>query len=69
MRNLKITLLTIIITSTGLFAIGGLGFYGGQGMFTVASTTDENMIAKVTTGEFSDPMQFGVYLYIDAIPL
>ena len=68
MRNLKITLLTIIFTSTGLFAIGGLGFYGGQGMFTVASTTDENTIAMVTTGEFSDPMQIGVYLYIDAIP-
>jgi hypothetical protein len=53
-----------------LFAIGGLGFYGGQGMLTVASTTetDVNNIATITTGEFSNPMQFGVYLYIDAIP-
>ena len=68
MRNLKIALLLISVLSTGLFAIGGLGFYGGQGMFTVASTTDENTIATITTGEFSNPMQVGVYLYINAIP-
>ena len=68
MRNFKTTLLIVALMSSSLFAIGGIGFYGGQGMFTVASTTDENAIATVTTGEFSNPMQVGVYLYIDAIP-
>ncbi len=68
MKNIKLLVIINLFVFTSLFAIGGLGFYGGQGMLTVASTTDENDIATVTTGEFSNPMQFGVYLYIDAIP-
>lgn len=68
MRNIKITLLTIIFSTTSLFAIGGIGFYGGQGIFTVTSTTDKNDIATVTTGEFSNPFQGGLYIYVDAIP-
>lgn len=68
MKYLKILVLTIILNSTVLFAIGGLGIYGGQGMFIVASTTDESSIATVTTGEFNNPLQGGLYLYIDALP-
>jgi len=70
MKNIKLLVIINLFVFTSLFAIGGLGFYGGQGMLTVASTTetDVNNIATITTGEFSNPMQFGVYLYIDAIP-
>ena len=68
MKNIKLLVIINLFVFTSLFAIGGLGFYGGQGMLTVASTTDKDNIATVTTGEFSNPMQIGVYLYIDAIP-
>ena len=68
MKNLKSLIIVGFLISSNLFAIGGFGIYGGQGMFTVASTEDNNPIATVTTGEFSNPYQVGLYLYIDAIP-
>ncbi len=68
MKNFKIILLITILSTSSLFAIGGIGFYGGQGMLTIASSKDINSIATVTTGEFSNPLQAGLYLYIDAIP-
>ena len=55
------------ITVSPLAAIGGIGFQLGQGAFTVASTedVDETGFITVTTGEFSNPISFGGFLYLD----
>ena len=55
------------ITVSPLAAIGGIGFQLGQGAFTVASTedVDETDFITVTTGEFSNPISFGGFLYLD----
>ena len=55
------------ITVSPLAAIGGIGIQLGQGAFTVASTedVDETGFITVTTGEFSNPISFGGFLYLD----
>ena len=70
MRNLKIALVIIIITSTGLFAIGGFGLQLGQSSFSVAESSPESGIPGVTltNSSFDGAFVFGGYLYIDAIP-
>ena len=59
------------ITVSPLAAIGGIGFQLGQGAFTVASTedVDETGFITVTTGEFANPLNLGVYLYLDVLPI
>ena len=59
------------ITVSPLAAIGGIGIQLGQGAFTVASTedVDETGFITVTTGEFVNPLNLGVYLYLDVIPI
>lgn len=59
------------ITVSPLAAIGGIGIQLGQGAFTVASTedVDETGFITVTTGEFANPLNLGVYLYLDVIPI
>ena len=59
------------ITVSPLAAIGGIGLQLGQGAFTVASTedVDETGFITVTTGEFANPLNLGVYLYLDVIPI
>ena len=59
------------ITVSPLAAIGGIGLQLGQGAFTVASTedVDETGFITVTTGEFVNPLNLGVYLYLDVIPI
>ena len=70
----KVILLTLLISMfsiSPLAAIGGFGLQLGQGAFTVASTVDggvpfnNSMIVTVTTGEFSNPISFGGFLYLD----
>jgi len=68
MKSLKLLVIAGILISSSLFAIGGIGIYGGQGMLTVASTDNSEGLATVVTDEFSNPYQVGLYLYIDAIP-
>ena len=70
MRNLKIALVIIIITSTGLFAIGGFGLQVGQSSFSVAESSPESGLPDVTltNSSFDGAFVFGGYLYIDAIP-
>ncbi|MDP6396209.1 MAG: hypothetical protein QF712_00720 [Candidatus Marinimicrobia bacterium] len=70
----KIILFALVastITVSPLAAIGGIGFQLGQGAFTVASTedVDETGFITVTTGEFANPFNLGVYLYLDIIPI
>jgi len=59
------------ITVSPLAAIGGIGLQLGQGAFTVASTedVDETGFITVTTGEFANPLNLGVYLYLDVLPI
>jgi len=59
------------ITVSPLAAIGGIGIQLGQGAFTVASTedVDETGFITVTTGEFANPLNLGVYLYLDVLPI
>jgi hypothetical protein len=59
------------IAVSPLAAIGGIGIQLGQGAFTVASTedVDETGFITVTTGEFVNPLNLGVYLYLDVIPI
>ena len=70
MRNLKITLFTIIFSTTGLFAIGGIGLQLGQSSFSVTESSPESGIPGVTltNDSFDGAYVFGGYLYIDAIP-
>ena len=69
MRNLKITLFTIIFSTTGLFAIGGIGLQLGQSSFSVTESTDSDIPGvTLTNGSFDGAYVFGGYLYIDAIP-
>ena len=70
MRNLKIALVIIIITSTGLFAIGGFGLQVGQSSFSVAESSPGSGLPDVTltNSSFDGAFVFGGYLYIDAIP-
>ncbi len=70
MRNLKIALVIIIITSTGLFAIGGFGLQVGQSSFSVAESSPASGLPDVTltNSSFDGAFVFGGYLYIDAIP-
>ena len=70
----KIILFALVastITVSPLAAIGGIGFQLGQGAFTVASTedSDDSGLITVTTGEFANPFNLGVYLYLDIIPI
>ncbi len=55
------------ITVSPLAAIGGIGLQLGQGAFTVGSTEDidDSGLITVTTGEFSNPISFGGFLYLD----
>ena len=70
MRNLKIALVIIIVTSTGLFAIGGFGLQVGQSSFSVAESSPASGLPDVTltNSSFDGAFVFGGYLYIDAIP-
>lgn len=70
MRNIKITLLTIIFSTTSLFAIGGIGLQFGQSSFSVAESSPESGIPGVilTNGSFDGAYVVGGYLYIDAFP-
>ena len=70
MINFKIALVIIIITSTGLFAIGGFGLQVGQSSFSVAESSPESGLPDVTltNSSFDGAFVFGGYLYIDAIP-
>ena len=70
MRNLKIALVIIIITSTGLFAIGGFGLQIGQSSFSVAETHLESEVpgTVLSNHSFDGAYVIGGYLYIDAIP-
>ena len=70
MKNKKILVLTIILTSTGLFAIGGFGLQVGQSSFSVAESSPVSGITGVTltNGSFDGAYVLGGYLYIDAIP-
>ena len=68
---MKKVILFALVASTiavsPLAAIGGIGLQLGQGAFTVASTedVDETGFITVTTGEFSNPISFGGFLYLD----
>ena len=68
---MKKVILFALVASTiavsPLAAIGGIGLQLGQGAFTVASTedVDETDFITVTTGEFSNPLSFGGFLYLD----
>ena len=72
---MKKVILFALVASTiavsPLAAIGGIGLQLGQGAFTVASTedVDETGFITVTTGEFANPLNLGVYLYLDVIPI
>ncbi|MFQ6677861.1 MAG: hypothetical protein ACE5D0_06020 [Fidelibacterota bacterium] len=70
MKNFKIILLISILTTPGLFAIGGLGLQLGQGMFSVAESnpTTGSPYVTLTNGSFDGAYAVGGYLYIDAIP-
>ncbi len=59
------------ITVSPLAAIGGIGLQLGQGAFTVGSTEDidDSGLITVTTGEFANPLNLGVYLYLDVLPI
>ena len=62
---LPISLLVSTVTVSPLAAIGGIGLQLGQGAFTVASSQDTNSFATLSTGEFSNPISFGGFLYLD----
>ena len=72
---MKKVILFALVASTiavsPLAAIGGIGLQLGQGAFTVASTedVDETGFITVTTGEFANPLNLGVYLYLDVLPI
>ncbi len=72
---MKKVILFALVASTiavsPLAAIGGIGLQLGQGAFTVASTedVDETGFITVTTGEFVNPLNLGVYLYLDVLPI
>ena len=68
MKNIKILVLTIILTSTGLFAIGGFGLQVGQSSFSVAETHLESGVTALSNHSFDGAYVIGGYLYIDAIP-
>ena len=70
MRIFNITLLTIIFSTTSLFAVGGIGLQLGQSSFSVAESSPESGIPEVTltNGSFDGAYVFGGYLYIDVIP-
>ena len=60
-------LLVSTVTVSPLAAIGGIGLQLGQGAFTIASTEDidDSGLITVTTSEFSNPISFGGFLYLD----
>ena len=72
---MKKVILFALVASTiavsPLAAIGGIGLQLGQGAFTVVSTedVDETGFITVTTGEFANPLNLGVYLYLDVLPI
>ena len=74
-KAILFALLVSTVTVSPLAAIGGFGLQLGQGAFTVASTEDagvpfdNSMIVTVTTGEFTNPFNLGVYLYLDVLPI
>ncbi len=64
-KAILFALLVSTVTVSPLAAIGGIGLQLGQGAFTVASSQDTNSFATLTTGEFSNPISFGGFLYLD----
>ena len=64
-KAILFALLVSTVTLSPLAAIGGIGLQLGQGAFTVASSQDTNSFATLTTGEFSNPISFGGFLYLD----
>ncbi len=64
-KAILFALLVSTVTVSPLAAIGGIGLQLGQGAFTVASSQDTNSFATLSTGEFSNPISFGGFLYLD----
>ena len=66
-KAILFALLVSTVTVSPLAAIGGIGLQLGQGAFTIASTEDidDSGLITVTTSEFSNPISFGGFLYLD----
>ena len=64
-KAILFALLVSTVTVSPLAAIGGIGLQLGQGAFTVASSQGTNSFATLSTGEFSNPISFGGFLYLD----
>ena len=66
-KAILFALLVSTVTVSPLAAIGGIGLQLGQGAFTIASTEDidDSGQITVTTSEFSNPISFGGFLYLD----
>ena len=68
-------LILAVLPFNSAFAILGFGIQGGQSMFTVGERGDSRLLtampetyANFETASFSDPLSFGVYVYLDFIP-
>lgn len=70
MKKFTKIILVMIICSSSVFAIGGLGLQLGQSSFSVAESSPESGIPGVTltNGSFDGAYVIGGYFYIDAIP-
>ena len=73
MKNYKTLLIGIVLAVlpfNSASAIIGFGIQGGQNVFSVGARSSENTdaLATMDTGPFENPLNFGIYLYLDIIP-
>ena len=78
MKQYKAIIIGLILAAlpfNSAFAILGFGIQGGQSMFTIGERGDSRLLtampetyANFETASFSDPLSFGVYVYLDFIP-
>ena len=73
MKNYKTLLIGIVLAVlpfSSASAIIGFGIQGGQSIFSVGARSSENTdaLATMDTGPFENPLNFGIYLYLDIIP-
>ena len=69
-KTLLIGIVLAVLPFNSAYAIIGFGIQGGQSVFSVGARSFENTgaLATMDTGPFENPLNFGIYLYLDIIP-
>ena len=73
MKQYKALLIGVILSAlpfNSASALVGFGLQVGQGMFSVDESFPNTGSELITlkNGDFDNPVNFGAYLYVDAIP-